>query len=329
MPKPDPNIAASVRARLLNRARATGRPFDVLLTQFVHERLLYRLSLSPHADRFALKGAMLLTVWLPDTARGTRDLDLLGFGEASEGRILEIFREALALAADDGVDFDLGALRAEPIREGLKYGGLRLRGKAALSGARIAVVVDIGFGDSVEPGLETIDYPSLLDLPTPKLRAYAPETVIAEKFQAMVALGLANSRMKDFYDIWMLSKIFRFDPDRLARAIEATFARRGTSIPTVMPDALTTVFAGDPLKQRLWTTFTADLDLAPKQLQTITDDLADFLMDAADRARHLDQEPRDKSGVASHNNEIRCNTETPNADSPVRIPPPKRPNPAP
>ena len=199
MAKPPTNVAASVRARLLNLARQTNQPFNVLLTRFVLERLLYRLSLSPHADRFVLKGAMLLTTWLPETARGTRDLDLLGFGDASEQRILGIFREVLAIAGDDGVAFDLDALQVGLIREEMEYGGVRLRGAASLSSARIAVVVDIGFGDSVEPGLETIDYPALLDLPAPRLRAYAPETVIAEKFQAMVALGRANSRMKDFY----------------------------------------------------------------------------------------------------------------------------------
>ena len=231
MAKPPTNIAASVRARLLNLARETNQPFDVLLTRFVHERLLYRLSRSPHADRFVLKGAMLLTTWLPETARGTRDLDLLGFGDASEPRILSIFREVLAIAGDDGVAFDLDALQVGLIREEMEYGGVRLRGTASLSGARIAVVVDIGFGDSVEPGLETIDYPSLLDLPAPRLRAYAPETVIAEKFQAMVALGRANSRMKDFYDVWILTRTFDFAPDRLARAIAATFARRQTAIP--------------------------------------------------------------------------------------------------
>lgn len=215
MAKPPTNIAASVRARLLNLARQTNQPFDVLLTRFVHERLLYRLSRSPHADRFVLKGAMLLTTWLPETARGTRDLDLLGFGDASEERILGIFQEVLAIAGDDGVAFDLDALQVAPIREELEYGGVRLRSTASLAGARIAVVVDIGFGDSVEPGLETIDYPALLDLPAPRLRAYAPETVVAEKFQAMVALGRANSRMKDFYDIWILWRSFTFDDDRL------------------------------------------------------------------------------------------------------------------
>jgi Nucleotidyl transferase AbiEii toxin, Type IV TA system len=158
------------------------------------------------------------------------------------------------------------ATAAPGCREELEYGGVRLRGAASLSGARIAVVVDVGFGDSVEPRLETIDYPALLDLPAPKLRAYAPETVIAEKFQAMVALGRANSRMKDFYDIWILSKTFDFAPERLARAVAATFARRRTVIPTDRPDALTEDFAEDPLKQRQWAAFVADIDHAPRQL---------------------------------------------------------------
>lgn len=281
MAKPPTNIAASVRARLLNLARQTNQPFDVLLTRFVHERLLYRLSRSPHADRFVLKGAMLLITWLPETTRGTRDLDLLGFGDASEQRIIDIFREVLASPDDDGVVFDLDTLQVGLIREELEYGGVRLRCTASLSGARIAVVVDIGFGDSVEPGLETIEYPALLDLPAPRLRAYAPETVIAEKFQAMVTLGRANSRMKDFYDIWILTKTFDFAPDRLARAIAATFARRQTAIPTDRPDALTPDFAEDPLKQRQWAAFAADIDHAPTELALVVGDLATFLMDAA------------------------------------------------
>jgi hypothetical protein len=229
---------------------------------------------------------MLLTTWLLETARGTRDLDLMGFGDASEQRVLSIFREVMAITGDDGVAFDLDALRVGLIREELEYGGVRLRGAASLSGARIAVVVDIGFGDSVEPGLETIDYPSLLDLPAPRLRAYAPETVIAEKFQAMVALGRANSRMKDFYDIWILTKTFDFAPDRVARAIAATFARRQTAIPTDRPDALTPAFADDPLKQRQWAAFAADIDHAPRQLAMVVGDLAPFLMDAAAMAHY-------------------------------------------
>jgi predicted nucleotidyltransferase component of viral defense system len=287
MVRPPKNIAASVRARLLNLARETGQPFDVVLIRFVHERLLYRLSRSPYAHRFVLKGAMLLATWFPDTARGTRDLDLLGFGESGEQRILGIFREVLVIGVDDGVDFDLESMRVGPIREELEYGGVRLRTAATVSGARIAVTVDIGFGDAIEPGLETIDYPVLLDLPAPKLRVYARETVIAEKFQAMVALGRANSRMKDFYDIWILAKTFPFDRDRLPRAIAATFARRQTAIPIEPPDALTSEFAIDPLKQRQWAAFIDDLDAAPKQLQTVIEDIRIFLMPMATAARAL------------------------------------------
>ncbi|HJU14855.1 MAG TPA: nucleotidyl transferase AbiEii/AbiGii toxin family protein [Stellaceae bacterium] len=253
----------------------------------MHERLLYRLSLSPHADDFVLKGAMLLMAWLPHTGRGTRDLDLLGFGKAGEQRLLGAFREVLAIAANDGVAFDLAALRIDPIRAEQEYGGVRLRTTATVSGARIAVVVDIGFGDSTAPGIETIEYPVLLDLPAPKLRTYARETVVAEKFQAMIVLGRANSRMKDFYDIWILSRTFPFARDRLARAIAATFARRRTEIPISVPDALTPEFGGDPGKQRQWAAFVADLEGAPKELQTIIADLTAFLMPATAAARGL------------------------------------------
>lgn len=281
------NTGASVRARLLNLARSTGQIFDVLLTRFVHERLLFRLSQSPHANRLVLKGAMLITAWLPQVARGTRDLDLLGFGESSETEILGIFREVMAIAVEDGVEFDLDSLRVDRVREELEYGGLRLRTRTAVAGARVSVVVDIGFGDAVEPGLETIEYPVLLDLPAPRLRTYAKETVVAEKFQAMVALGRANSRMKDFYDVWLLSRTFAFETDRLARALAATFARRRTTIPTPAPDALTPDFAADPQKQRQWTAFIADLDDAPRDLHIVVSDLAEFLMPAAAAARRL------------------------------------------
>jgi predicted nucleotidyltransferase component of viral defense system len=243
------------------------------------------LSHSRHTDRIVLKGAMLLTTWLPHTSRGTRDLDLLAFGESSEDRVLGIFRNIVTIDANDGVVFDPASLQASRIREELDYGGLRLRGTAELGGARIAIVIDIAFGDSVEPGLETIDYPVLLDQPSPKLRAYAPETVIAEKFQAMVALGRANSRMKDFYDVWALSKTFTFDPERLSRAIRATFARRNTMVPTEKPDALTEAFAADTSKQRQWAAFVTDIIDAPRELRQVIVDIGPFLMRAANQAR--------------------------------------------
>ena len=259
MPDRPRNIGASVRQRLLNLAHARGQPMELLLTRYALERLLHRLSVSPHRERFVLKGAMLLATWFDEPHRATRDVDLLGFGDAAENSLLATFREIMAVEVDDGVHFDLKGLRIEAIREELEYGGSRLRTTAALAGARIPITVDIGFGDAVEPGVEDIDLPVLLDMPSPHLRAYPPETVIAEKFHAMVALGRANSRMKDYYDVWMLTNAFEIEPKRLRRAIVATFARRSTVIPAEAPDGLSDAFATDPGKQRQWDAFARNL----------------------------------------------------------------------
>ncbi|UIJ44871.1 nucleotidyl transferase AbiEii/AbiGii toxin family protein [Sphingomonas cannabina] len=285
MAKEIKNIGASVRARLLQVAKASGQSFDLVLTRFALERLLFRLSQSPHADRFVLKGAMLMMSWFEDPYRGTRDLDLLGFGDPEPEAMLATFRGILALNDDDGAEFDVDALRVDRIREELEYGGLRLRTTASISGARINLTIDIGFGDAMEPGAEMLDYPSMLAFPAPRLRAYARETVIAEKFQAMVALGRANSRMKDFYDIWILSKSFDFAGDRLARAIAATFARRETAVPVDLPDALTPAFANDEQKQRQWNAFVRDVSANPGSLEDVVNSLADFLMPHAIQAR--------------------------------------------
>jgi predicted nucleotidyltransferase component of viral defense system len=278
MPKEIKNVGAPVRARLLNLSKANDQSFDLVLTRFALERLLFRLSQSRYADRFVLKGAMLLMSWFDEPHRGTRDLDLLGFGDPNSDAMLATFREILAQDATDGVVFDADALRVDRIRDELEYGGLRLRTTASISGARIALMIDIGFGDALEPGAELIDYPVMLDLPAPRLRAYARETVIAEKFQAMVALGRANSRMKDFYDICILSRSFAFNDDRLARAIAATFARRGTKIPAEVPDALTPDFAADKQKQQQWRTFVQDVAHDPGELANVVGDVAEFLM---------------------------------------------------
>ena len=232
---------------------------ELLLTRYALERLLHRLSLSPHRERFVLKGAMLLATWFDEPHRATRDVDLLGFGDAADDALLETFREIMAVEVDDGVTFDLEGLRIEAIREEVEYGGSRLRTTAALAGARIPITVDIGFGDAVEPGVEDIDLPVLLDMPSPYLRAYPPETVIAEKFHAMVVLGRANSRMKDYYDVWMLLGSFDFEPRRMRRAIEATFARRKTEIPTSVPDGLSDSFCADAGKRRQWEAFARTL----------------------------------------------------------------------
>ncbi len=285
MAKRTRDIGASVRSRLLKLARDRGQPFDLVITRYALERLLHRLSQSPHRDRFALKGAMLVTTWFADPHRPTRDLDLLGFGDSSEESILSVFREVCGMPADDGITFEVDNLRIERIREELEYGGLRLRTVANLSRARINVVIDVGFGDAVEPGLEEIEFPVLLDSTAPRLRAYPRETVIAEKFQAMVYLGRANSRMKDFYDVWVLSKAYEFDDDRLAKAIAATFERRRTAIPNEVPEALTPEFARDASKRRQWESFVRELAAASGSLETVVSDLADFLMPMAVKAR--------------------------------------------
>ena len=279
------NIGASVRARLLQLSKANGQSFELVLTRYALERLLYRIGISQHSNRFVLKGAMLMMSWFDDPHRGTRDVDLLGFGDPNPDAMVKVFQDILALQFSDGAEFDPGSLRVDRIREELDYGGLRLRASAAIGGAQIGVTIDIGFGDAIEPGIEILNYPVMLDFPHPSLRAYARETVIAEKFQAMVALGRANSRMKDFYDIWILSRSFTFEDDRLSRAIAATFARRTTAIPDDLPDALTPEFAADEQKQSQWRAFVRDVAHQPGDLATVVRVLADFLMPHATRAR--------------------------------------------
>jgi predicted nucleotidyltransferase component of viral defense system len=291
MRKPPRNIGASARARLLKLAKERNQPFDLLLTRYVLERLLYRLSQSKHRDRFVLKGAILMTAWFDDPHRPTRDLDLLGFGDPDPDAMLAAFRDICAIRADDAVSFDTNGLAADRIRDEQEYGGLRLKTTATVDGARVRVVVDIGFGDAIVPAAEEVQLPVLLDQPAPRLRAYPRETVIAEKFQAMVVLGRANSRMKDLHDIWVLKRSFGFEGDVLARAIAATFATRKTEIPTERPDALSRAFAEDPVKQRQWEAFLQDVAVKPSgSLADVPDELADFLMPAAAAARVLSEQ---------------------------------------
>lgn len=287
MAKEIKNVGALVRAKLLQLSKTNGQSFDLVLTRFALERFLFRLSKSRHADRFVLKGGMLLISWFDDPHRGTRDLDLLGFGDSNPEQVLATFHDILREETNDGVTFDTDALRVDRIREETEYGGLRLRTTASISGARIGLTIDVGFGDAVEPGVEVLDYPTLLDFPAPRLRAYARETVIAEKFQAMVALGRANTRLKDFYDIWIISRSFGFEGDRLARAIASTFGRRGTRVPTELPDALTPAFAADEQKQQQWRAFIGDVAFDPGDLARVIPDIATFLMPHAVLAAKL------------------------------------------
>lgn len=287
MRKPLKNVGASVRARLLNLSKERNEPYELLLTQYALERLLYRLSISKYKEQFALKGAMLLRYWLHDPHRPTRDLDLLGFGESDPQLTRGFFKEICEAQAVDGVTFDTGSLEVDRVRDESGYGGLRLKCYATIDGARLRIVIDIGYGDATEPGLNEIELLTLLDQPAPKLRAYPPETVIAEKFQAMVHLGFANTRLKDFYDIWVLTRTYEFKDDRLSRAIKATFTRRKTNIPEDRPDALTKAFTDDATKVQQWNAFVQDVAIDPGPLADVVTTLGTFLMPHAEKARKL------------------------------------------
>lgn len=263
---------------------------NLVLTRFATERLLYRLSRSRHAERFVLKGALLLLMWLGETIRPTRDADLLGFGDLSDETLAATFAEVCAVNVEpDGMTFDAATIRVAPIRPEDVYGGRRVALLARLGSARIRVQVDVGIGDAAVPAPEWCDYPSLLDLPRPRLRAYRPETVIAEKAHAMVLLGTKNSRMRDFFDVYQLAQHASFDGASLASAIRATFERRRTAIPEALPSALTPAFAQAHDKRAQWNAFLQKnrLTTAPKDLETVLTILAQFLgpvFDAAARA---------------------------------------------
>jgi predicted nucleotidyltransferase component of viral defense system len=274
------NMAASVRQRLLNLARDRRADFQLVLIQYAIERLLYRLSRSAHRDRFLLKGAMLFSVWSDEPFRPTRDLDFLGLGDSSIAAIEKLVEEIChTRVEDDGLEFS-DAIEGEEIREDQEYRGVRLRFEAHLAGARIPMQIDVGFGDAVTPPPEMIDYPVLLDLPAPWIRAYPREVVVAEKFQAMVVLGIANSRMKDFFDLWMLASVFDFEGPRLSSAIKATFERRDTRLSSDPPLALTEEFYGNASKQVQWSAFLRKgrLKIEEKDFRKVGFLLREFLM---------------------------------------------------
>jgi predicted nucleotidyltransferase component of viral defense system len=243
------NIVASVRQRLLSVMRETGDDANLLWRHYATERLLYRLSVSEYAGDFILKGAMLFMAWTGQSYRPTVDMDLLSHGEASSERLVGVFRDVCVLEVDpDGLEFNAKSVKAAAIREEQEYQGQRVTLTASLGKSRIYVQVDVGFGDVVTPRARLIRFPTLLDFPAPRIRAYPRETVVAEKLQAIVVLGIANSRMKDFYDLYVLARDFAFDGATLTAAIKATFKRRKTEIPHETPLALTEEFGRDDLK---------------------------------------------------------------------------------
>ncbi|MEO8119966.1 MAG: nucleotidyl transferase AbiEii/AbiGii toxin family protein [Rhodoferax sp.] len=270
------NLGASIRARLKQRADACGQDFNLTLTHYGLERLLYRLSISAHATNFLLKGALLFSLWYDQPHRPTRDVDLLGFGADDINSAVSAFCEICSFAVEDGIEFNPASIKGAEIRKEAGYGGVRIDIVAKLDGARIALQVDIGFGDAVTPGPVSVSYPVLLDdLPAPQLRAYPKHTVVAEKFHAICLLGMANTRMKDYFDLWMLLDDGGLDPQELQRAITATFARRKMSMPTALPVGFGDAFATDATKQLQWNAFLKKNRLLPMELANVVARLRD------------------------------------------------------
>lgn len=280
------DLAASVRARLLNLAKAEGSDFNGVLVRYALERLLYRMSRSAHADNFLLKGALLFALWYDMPHRPTRDVDLLGFGASDLASLEQAFREIASVEADDGIVFDPTAVTAQEIRKDAGYAGARIVLIAELARARCKVQVDIGFGDAVTPGPVHAAYPVLIaDSPAPQLRTYPVYSVIAEKLHAIALLGMTNSRMKDYLDLWVMFDRETLDPALLSTAIAATFSRRGMAVPAELPIGLTDEFANDPTRQAIWKAFLLKNEIAPRPLQDIVYDLSARLHDPLDRAR--------------------------------------------
>jgi len=250
-----PDLGASVRQRLLNQSRRDGRPFQELLQYFAMERFLYRLAQSRFADRFILKGALLLTAWRAPVSRPTMDIDLAGSTDNDLDFIRSFIVELCGFETPpDGIVFEKNSVEAVRIVEDADYEGVRVRFRATVARARVPMQIDIGFGDVMVPGPIEVSYPTLLDFPAPVLRAYSKETVIAEKLEALTTLGLLNSRMKDYYDLRLLSRVYPFDGARVVDAIVATFRNRGTSI-EAEPDGLTGAFFSDLAKATQWKAF--------------------------------------------------------------------------
>lgn len=257
------DLAASVRARLLNIAKSEGSDFNQLLVRYALERFLYRLSQSPHADRFLLKGALLFTLWYEMPHRPTRDADLLGFGPSDLQSISQTFREIASITVDDGITFDPESVTADDIRKEAGYAGARVVITGELAKARCKTQIDIGFGDAVTPGPVQSEYPVLLeDFPAPRLRTYPVYTVISEKLHAIALLGMTNSRVKDYLDLWVMLDRESLNTNTLVQAISATFTRRGMAVPTDLPMGLSDEFAADPSRQALWAAFVRKNDLA-------------------------------------------------------------------
>lgn len=276
------NIEHSVRQKLLNVSLSKDIDYNIVLIWYGLERFLYRLSKSKYSDQFILKGAMLFAVWAKQPFRPTKDLDLMAYGDASAGYLTKVFREICQTKVeDDGIVFDEASIAINEIREDQEYEGQRVKLLAKLGNANIRLQIDIGFGDAVTPAPAKIKYPVLLESSVPSINAYPKETVVAEKLHTMAVRGIANSRMKDFYDLWMISKQFDFDGSLLTNAISATFERRKTPLPDNEPVAFTREFSSDAAISKRWESFVSKLRNSADipSLNQISGELKEFLME--------------------------------------------------
>jgi hypothetical protein len=274
------NRAISIRARLLAQARNEQWDFQRLLLRYASGRLLWRLAQSEFADRFILKGAQLFVLWADQPHRATRDLDLLGYGEDSPESMIRVFQAVSAIPSEpnDGLVWHSSRIKVEAIKGEMSYGGQRVQLLATLANTRIPLQIDVGFGDAVSPAPRSMDWPELLDLPPASIRTYPPETVIAEKLEAMIKLDLANSRMKDFHDLHWLSRNMEFDGEVLAEAVRRTFTCRKSSLPLEVPTALSRAFWKDPDKQVQWGAFCRKMSVENLALKDVIEELQAFLL---------------------------------------------------
>ena len=275
------DLAASVRARLLAVAKSRGTDFNQVLVLFALERLLYRLSKSAHADRFLLKGALLFSLWCDVPHRTTRDADLLGFGPSDLDSIAQTFQEIAGIEVDDGISFDPSMVLVEDIRKEAGYAGARVLIAGEIARARCKTQIDIGFGDAVTPGPIHAVYPTLIeDLPAPRLRTYPVYTVVSEKLHAIALFGMTNTRVKDYFDLWVLLDRENLNVHTLARAIAATFDRRGMAVPSALPIGLADESAADPSRKALWSAFVRKHDLVAESLADVVKMLREALLPA-------------------------------------------------
>ncbi len=289
------NVTHSVLERLRNRARANDEAFDLVLTRYGMERFLYRLSISPDADRFVLKGASLFLIWRGQSYRISRDADFLVLGDSNLESLKDVFREVceIGCSPSDGMMYDPETLKVQAIKENQEYDGVRITLMGMLNQVRIPLQIDVGFGDAITPVAEQVHFPTLLDGPAPQLKAYPRYSVVAEKFEAMIKLGLANSRMKDFYDVVLLSRMFEFEGKVMGEALTNTFSRRRTPLPQTTPECLTSAFCKDTQKLTQWNAFVRNAKpvIPVGDLSAVVEEISGFVMPLIERLHRKEDFP--------------------------------------